>query len=156
MTAGVAGLAMGGVLFLSGAALADQTGNSGQMSGGVTLVLFSLFMLFTPPATLLARAISSERTKYRVWKQGLTPRERRWVEGGEVAALAGAAAGGYEANRAWSRRIGERYQESQAAQAERDMMLMQAIQGNGPAGQGTGIPGQPGTIAEPTPGQYQP
>jgi hypothetical protein len=157
MATGLAGLVLGSRLFVSGAAVADQTGDSGQMSGGVILALFGLFLLVTPPMTWVISLFTAERTRYGAWKQGLTPRERRWVETGETAALAGAAIGGYEANRAWARRIGERYMADQAAQAERDAMLMQAIQGTGTAGQpGAGAPGQPGQMPEPTPGQYQP
>lgn len=155
MTAGLAGLWLGGSLFVSGAALADQTGNSGTMTSGIFLGMFGFFALITPVVTWMGRMAQAEHRKYSAWKQTLTPRERGWVEGGEVAALAGAAAGGWEANREWSRRIGDRYQENQAKSAEADALLMQAIQGGGPASQPvTGTTGQPGTVAEPTPGQW--
>jgi hypothetical protein len=158
MAAGITALWTGGTLFISGAATEAQTGNGSTMSGGIVLGLFGFFALITPVVTWVGRMFQSEHRKYSAWKQTLTPRERGWVNGGEIAALAGAAAGGYEANRAWARRIGDRYMEDQAAQAERDQLLMEAINGTGPASQpGTGgTPGQPGTVPEPTPGQYQP
>jgi hypothetical protein len=157
MAVGLAALGLGGSLFVSGAATAAQTGNDGTMAGGIFLGLLGFFALITPLVTWMGRMAQADHRRYSAWKQTLTPRERGWVEAGEVAALAGAATAGYEANREWSRRIGDRYMADQAAQAERDLLLMQAIQGTGVAGQpGAGAPGQPGQVTEPTPGQYSP
>jgi hypothetical protein len=156
MATGAAGLALGGSLFVAGAATAAQTGNSGTMTGGLVLGLFGLFLLFTPPATWVGRMFQAEHRKYSAWKLSLTPQERGLVEAAEVAALAGAAVAGWEANRARSRRIGEDYQASQARSAASDALLMQTIQGSGLAGQPgvTGAPDWPGQIPEPIPGQW--
>jgi hypothetical protein len=150
MAAGIAALGLGGRLFLSGAALADQTGNSGQMSGGVALSLFGLFMLFAPASLWLARTWQADHARYQAWKKTLTPNERLAVNTAETAALAAAAVAGWEATRAGSRRIGERYQASAEVSKLSDAAFMEQIQAGTPAGLAAPYAGQP------EPGQYQP
>lgn len=159
MVSGITVLILGGRLFLSGAALADQTGNSGPMGAGVALMLAGLFLLFAPPATWVVRTFTDDYSRYSAWKRGLTPQERAAVNAAETAALAGAAVAGWEAGRAGARRVGERYAASAAASKVSDAAIMQQLQANGaPGWPGASVPapGQPGSAAEPIPGQYQP
>jgi hypothetical protein len=152
MLVGVAALGFGGHAFVAGAAVEAQTGNSGQMGAGAALAIAGLFLLMAPPVTWLAKAFTAQITRERAWKATLTPQERFAVNAAETAAMGAAAVAGWEANKAASRRVRERYDETDAAAAR-----YLESQAGGWAGlpTATGTTGQPGPVTDPTPGQYQ-
>lgn len=56
--AGIATGMIGVASFVGGAAVAEQTGNSGKMYTGVLLILLGLFVAFTPPIRVICKALA--------------------------------------------------------------------------------------------------
>jgi hypothetical protein len=126
---------IGWAAFVSGAAVAEQTGQQGAMGTGVMLVLLGLFLAVTPAGWVISRAI-------KVYGPG----RHRMSQGAQFAALSGLAVGGYAANRVWADRIRDRYDATDAA----------ATGGAGQPEVSAPSTGQPGSGIDPTPAMWEP
>jgi hypothetical protein len=105
-----------------------------------------------PPITWVVREIEAQIRRERAWKATLTPQERIAVDAAEVAALAAGAIAAHELVKRQGERVRERYDATDAAAAR----YLASVDGMAGQPGGTGSPGWPGQVAEPTPRWYQP